>query len=277
MKKHVKSLIYIITILIFVLTIIVITPSMRSYMIMGAVSWLESFDVVGKSEGLNIQFVDPGSVQAEGLTWFQCILLFNTTGVPLSDLNISGEGTADISIYYTFGDFVQGRSTIYDINSPYISAFYGAYTVRLKHEGESFDPSLAELIESVTRYDYTNLILSQLGLENEDVYFKAETESINNYIKAFGSDGWVKIDAKIKTRAMAHKANGFKQHYLQFGKPKADKEDLDFPPMTLFGRTYAKYFKEEDIYVIFYIQAADMGLIEKTDLFLLSESMVIVK
>lgn len=70
MKKHVKSLIYIIIILIFVLTIIAITPSMRSYMIMGAVSWLESFDVVGKSEGLNIQFVDPGSVQAEGLTWF---------------------------------------------------------------------------------------------------------------------------------------------------------------------------------------------------------------
>lgn len=136
---------------------------------------------------------------------------------------------------------------------------------------------MAELIESVTRYDYTNLILSQQGLENEDVYFKAETESINNYIKAFGSDGLVKIDAKIKTRAMAHKANGFKQHYLQFGKPKADKEDLDFPPMTLFGRTYAKYFKEEDIYVIFYIQAADMGLIEKTDLFLLSESKVIVK
>ncbi len=47
--------------------------------------------------------------------------------------------------------------------------------------------------------------------------------------------------------------------------------------MTLFGRTYAKYFKEEDIYVIFYIQAADMGLIEKTDTLLLSESMVIVK
>ena len=277
MKKHIKFPIYSLTVLILIFVTIAIMPSIRSHIIMGAASWKESFNVVGKNDGLSIQFADPGSARAEGLSWFPRMLLFNATGVPLSDLYISGEGTADISIYYTYGDFVQGRSTIYDIDSPYSSAFYGAYTIRLKPVEGSVDLSLMELIESVTMYDYTNLILSQLGLNSEDLYFEAETDSISNYINAFGSDGWVKIDAKIKTRAMAHKANGFKQHYLQFGKPKTDKEDFDFPPMTLFGRTYAKCFKEKDIYVIFYIQAADEDLVNSTDRYLLSQSKVSIE
>ena len=278
MIKNNKSLIVVVFILMFTISIAFLAPSSRSHIIMSLVSWKESFHIIGRDEGLTIEFVDPGSAKENGLNWYSNMLLFNAKGISFSSIDFHGDGMLDMSIYYTFGDFEQGRSSIYDLNSPYNSAFYGAYMIKLKsdqHSNEEVD--LAELVEAVTRYDYLNLILSQLGLDNEEAYFKPEAITIKEGINKFGLDDWVKIDSRLKARAVTHIPDGFKQHYLQFGKPNTGEMDDDFPHITLFGRTYCKYFKDKDLYIIFYIQAVNEDLVDITDKYLLSQSKVSIK
>lgn len=259
-------------------SVIITTPSMRSRLVMSTATWVESFRAVGSEEGLYLELIDPSSGKLEGLAWFPKMLLFNAYGISLESLNIDTEGRADMSIFYTFGDFDGGRSLIYDLDSPYNSSFYGAYIIKLKPENHSVDVAeLNKLTEEVVRYDYTWLILTQLGLNIKEANFEPEVDGISTGVTAFGSDSWTKVDAKIKTRSVTHNLNGFKRHYLQFGSPGIDETDSEFPPIILFGRTYSKYFKNEDIYVVFYIQSADLDLLDKTDLFLLSESKVVVK
>ena len=263
---------------ISLLALILLTPSLRSHSIMGVVSRFESFDVLGKGEGLAIEFTPPGSAQEEGLDWYPRMLLFNTNDLTYSRIGLDGEGTVHMSIYYTFGDFANGSSSIFDVLSPYNSAFYGAYIIRLNPETESEEiVDLEKLTGAVTHYDYTSLILSQLGLNTHEAYFEPKVEKTSTAITAFGSDQWTQFDVNIKTRAVVHQASDFKQQYLQYGKPKALDSTEDFPPVTLYGRTYSKYFTEEDLYVIFYVQAGDKDLVEKTDEVLLSNSTVIRK
>ena len=245
---------------------------------MSLASRKEAFHVLGKDEGLAIEFVDPVSAKENGLNWYSNMLLFNARDISFSNIDLHGNGMLDMSIYYTFGDFEQGRSSIYDPNSPYNSAFYGAYIIKLKSDQYSEEEiDLADLAEAVTRYDYLSLILSQLGLNNEEAYFKPEATWIKDGISKFGIDDWVQIDSYVNTRSVTHIHDGFRRHYLQFGKPNVEETHNNFPPMTLFGRAYAKYFKEEDIYVIFYIQAASEGLVNRTDRYLLSQSKVSIE
>lgn len=271
-----RAIIALILAVVFLFALVLLIPSVRSNAIMGVVSWFEAYDVLGRDEGLAIEFTPPGSAQDEGLDWYPRMLLFNNSGLTYSGLGLDGEGTVVMSIYYTFGDFDKWSSSIYDMDSSYKSAFYGAYIVKLKpEEGSSSAPDLDKLAEAVTRYDYTSLILSQLGLDIREAYFEPEVESMQTDVAGFGSDGWTRIDANIKTRAVTHRAGDFKQHYLQFGKPGDLEGSEDFPETILYGRTYSKYFAEEDLYVVFYIQAGDSDLVEKTDELLLSNSRVI--
>ena len=209
------------------------------------------------------------------------MVLFNQSGVSFERLGLEGEGKAELSIYYTFGDLKAGHSTIYDIDSPYNSAFYGAYVIKLKPENPLENEnslenrvSINDLTEAVTRYDYTRLILAQLGLDREKAYFNPEVGETRSNLTLFDSDSWTMTDAIIQTRSVTHMADGFLLHYLQFGKPKTQHLDEAFPELTLYGRTYSKYFSEEEIYVIFYVQAPDKALLEKTDEILLSKSKV---
>lgn len=278
MIKNNKTLIVAVFILLFAISIAFLDSSSRSHIIMNLMSWKEAFHVLGKNEGLAIEFVDPGSAKENGLNWYSNMLLFNTRDISFSSIDLHGDEMLDMSIYYTFGDFEQGRSSIYDLNSPYNSAFYGAYMIKLKPGQQSEEViDLAELAEAVTRYDYLDLILSQLGLSNEDAYFEPEAIVIKEGINKFGIDDWVKIDSHLNTRAVIHIPDVFRQHYLQFGKPNAVGTNDDFPPITLFGRTYCKYFEDKDLYIIFYIQAANEDLLESTDKYLLSQSKVSTK
>jgi len=278
MIKNNKSLIVVVFILMFTISIAFLAPSIRSHIIMSLASWEESFHVLGKDEGLAIEFVDPISAKENGLNWYSNMLLFNARDISSSSIDLHGNGLLDMSIYYTFGDFEKGRSSIYDPKSPYNSAFYGAYIIKLKSDQYSEEEiDLAELAEAVTRYDYLSLILSQLGLDNEEAYFKPEAIVIKDGISKFGIDDWMQIDSYVNTRSVTHIPDGFKQHYLQLGKPKSDNENFDFPPITLFGRTYCKYFKDKDVYTIFYIQAANEDLVDITDKYLLSQSKILIK
>lgn len=278
MIKNNKSLIVVVFILMFTISIAFLAPSIRSHIIMSLVSWKESFHVIGKDEGLAIEFVDPISAKENGLNWYSNMLLFNARDISSSSIDLHGNGLLDMSIYYTFGDFEKGRSSIYDPKSPYNSAFYGAYMIKFKSDQYSKEEiDLAELAEAVTRYDYLNLILSQFGLDNEEAYFKPEAIVIKDGISKFDIDDWVQIDSYVNTRSVTHTPDGFKRHYLQFGKPNVDETHNDFPPVTIFGRTYCKYFKDKDAYIIFYIQAANEDLVDSTDKYLLSRSKVSIE
>lgn len=277
MIKNNKTIIVVVFILLFTISIAFLAPSIRSHIIMSLASWKESFHVLGKDKGLTIEFTDPGSAKENGLNWYSRMLLFNTGDIPLSSIYLNGRGILDMSIYYTFGDFEQGRSSIYHPNSPYNSSFYGAYIIKIEPDQQSNEGiDLAELAEAVTRYDYLELILVQLGLDNEEAYFEPEAIMINEGINKFGIDDWLKIDSRVNTRSVAHTQYGFKQHYLQFGKPHTAEMDDDFPPITLFGRTYCKYIEDKDFYVVFYIQAASEDLVDSTDKYLLSQCKVLI-
>ena len=263
--------------LIFFLAFVWIMPSVRSHVIMSAASWYESFRVLGRDEGLKIEFAAHMSDKDRELNWYSKMLLFNNFDVAFSRLGLEGEGSADLSIYYTFGDFNEGRSIIYNDRSPYNSSFHGAYIVKLNPDLQLMESvDLGKIAQAVTRYDYSSLILSQLGLNHEDAYFEPNIISVNSDISMFDCDGWVQIDSDIITRSVSHRTSGFKQHYVQFGSPNAIQDSEDFPEKTLYGRTYIRYFQEESLYVIFYILAGDQTLLEKTDETLLSHSRVVI-
>lgn len=273
-------------VLILVVTMMIVgfVPVLRSRVVMGMVTWVETGKVVGREEGISIQLVPPDQGEAVGLDWFSQMILFNQSGVSLSRLGLEGSGEIDLSIYYTFGDFEHGRSTIYDETSPYNSAFYGAYIIKLKPNEGTKPPSVQQMTEAVTRFDYTSLILSQLGLDIEKAYFDPQVVETRSNIKLFNTDAWTMTDAIIRTRSVMHTPASFVLHDLQFGKPKTEQSEMkiaktelletEFPEIELYGRTYATYFEEESIYVIFYVQSPSAELVEKTDLHLILKSQV---
>ena len=109
-----KRIITLVVIYIVILAFIGLMPSVRSHVIMSAASWYESFRVLGRDEGLKIEFAAHMSDKDRVLDWYSKMLLFNNFDVAFSRLGLEGEGTADLSIYYTFGDFNEGRSIIYN-------------------------------------------------------------------------------------------------------------------------------------------------------------------
>lgn len=277
----------VVLLLAIVLMIVGFVPYLRSRVVMGIVTWVESEKVVGREEGITIQLVSPDQGEAVGLDWFSQMILFNQPGVSLSRLGLEGSGEIDLSIYYTFGHFEHGRSTIYDESSPYNSAFYGAYIIKLKPDEETMAPTVQQMTEAVTRFDYTSLILSQLGLDIQKAFFDPQVVETRSNVKLFNTDAWTMTDAIIHTRSVVHTPASFVLHDLQFGKPKTKKSEMDvsemasqetdFPNIKLYGRTYAKYFEEKAIYVIFYVQSPSAELVEKTDQTLILESKLRLK
>lgn len=272
MNRQCKRILIIGIPLILLLLLVVIVPSWRSHVLMGMITKYENTKVVGKTEGITLKFESPSKGASEGLKWSSPMILFNKFDMPVERLGIPGEANVDMSIYYTFGDFERGTSTIYKEASPYNSAFYGAYVVRIN--GSIGPVDLTKLTAAITRYDYRVLILYQLGLDINNATYLTQVTEVQKDVSRFGSEGWLKVDAVINTRSVFHEARGFRQHYLQFGWPLKSQLSSDFPEMTLYGRTYAKYFSQEGIYVIFYIQAASPELLEDTDQVLLSKSKV---
>lgn len=240
---------------------------------MRVITKFESANAVGKAEGIHIAFTSPREGDLEGLKWSSPMILFNKFDMPIERLGFEGEETVDLSIYYTFGAFENGSSLIYKEDSPYNSAFYGAYMIRLDDSKGPVD--LMKLTAAITRYDYRVLILYQLGLDINEASFNALVTDVQKGVSCFGSDDWLQVDAVIETHSVSHASSGFRQHYLQFGWPMRNMSSDDFPEVTLYGRTYAKYFSDEDVYVIFYIQAATPELVDLTDQSLLSKSRLV--
>jgi len=273
--KRQRAMSFIGTMLIVITLLVMMIPSWRSHILMRAITEYESAKVVGKAEGITLEFASSHVRDFEELKWSSPMILFNKFGMPIERLGFDGEETVDLSIYYTFGAFENGSSLIYKEDSPYNSAFYGAYVIRLDDSKGTVD--LMKLTAAITRYDYHVLILYQLGLDINEADFTADVADVQKSVTRFGSDDWLQVDAMIETRSVSHVSSGFRQHYLQFGWPLQNQLLVDFPEVTLYGRTYTKYYAEEGVYVIFYVQAATPELMDFTDQELLSKSKIIME
>ena len=262
MKK--KSLIILISVLlIFALILSPLGAYGISLGAMSVYSRMEAEDSYMAQKGVQIQI-------SSGEGWYPFVMTFNAD----SGFRGFSGGQADrLTIMYNFPEFdlKRGCSRIYDDSSPYYSSFYGAYCV----EGDyGFDESGSLNVEEAGKlpeYDYTRLVLQDLGLPAERQLFDWETDEVYEDVKMAGYDGWYAVDAEILASGVLHNKKTFLRNYIQYGSPGYGTEE-DFAPVELFGRVYGKYFEELDVSIYFYVISADREVLDDCDENILQKS-----
>ena len=188
MKK--KSLIILISaLLIFAIMLSPLGAYGISLGAMSVYSRMEAEDSYMAQKGVRIQI-------PSGEGWYPFVMTFNAD----SGFRGFSGGQADrLTIMYNFPEFdlKRGCSRIYDDSSPYYSSFYGAYCV----EGDyGFDESGSLNVEEagkIPEYDYTHLVLQDLGLPVQKQLFDWQTDEVYGDVKMAGYDGWYAVDAEI--------------------------------------------------------------------------------
>lgn len=206
----------------------------------------------------------------------------------------------------------KGCSRLYDPTSSYYNAFYGAYLVTDTADlSETGDPSLADTADVsgterqegaaaggkvssrarppfgfradcsldltktglVPQYDFEQLVLRDFGLRMQDMQFDWTVREVQTVDGFLGYDGWSCVDADLTVSGAFHRANGFRQSYLQYGTPKYDAiAGGDFAPVTMYGRVYARYFAEWESSVFFYVMAPSWEVVDSCDRQILQKS-----
>ena len=206
----------------------------------------------------------------------------------------------------------KGCSRLYDPTSPYYNAFYGAYLVTDTADlSETGDPSLADTADVsgterqegaaaggkvssrarppfgfraddsldlaktglVPQYDFEQLVLRDFGLRAQDMQFDWTVREVQTVDGFLGYDGWSCVDADLTVSGAFHRANGFRQSYLQYGTPKYDAySDDPFVPVNMRGRVYARYFSEWESSVFFYVMAPSWEVVDSCDQQILQKS-----
>ncbi len=263
-KVHFRVVAFLIILAAFSVFIWVSQPATFSHLVMKVASSSAETQGVAAHSGLKIQFESPES--AKELNWFSGMCLYNEMGLTEKDLGLKGSKPFDLSIYYTFGDFKNGRSLIYDVDSEYHNAFYGAYLVK----GLGDISASHDALKAVAKFDYTQLILRGLGYSEPNIPFETVTTSTESKVTYCGFRDWTRWDATIQTLSVNHRVTSNLPHYIQFGKPNQSEQTPEFEATQIYGRMYARYFKETEVCVIYYILTPDSRLLEQTDEQLLS-------
>ncbi len=205
-----------------------------------------------------------------GEGWYPFVMTFNAGGFR----EWSGID-ADMSIMYNFGAFDAWTrtSSIYDRGSDRYSSFYGAYAVKQREGMFGFSEADMDVynVSAAVEFDYTVLVMRAFGCD--DPVFAADDFVIKKNADIAGSGGWTRIDAAITANGCAHNYKGYKQPYLQYGRPMA-KADEDFAEVDMYGRVYAKYFEEYGCTVMLYVIAPDKGVIESCDNEILKKTVI---
>lgn len=206
----------------------------------------------------------------------------------------------------------KGCSRLYDPTSPYYNAFYGAYLVTDTADvSETGDTSLTDTADIsdperqegtaaggkvsnrarppfgfhadgsldlaktglVPQYDFEQLVLRDFGLRAQDMQFDWTVREVQRVDGFLGYDGWSCVDTDLTVSGAFHRANGFRQSYLQYGTPKynAYSQD-DFTPVKMRGRVYARYFPEWESSVFFYVMAPSWEVVDNCDQQILQKS-----
>ncbi len=281
MKKKTKAII----ILLIVLALFAVSP-LAPYRVSLGVMSLYSHTEAGDSL-MAEKDIDIDIPSADG--WYPFVMTFNADSGFRNYLDGTGMGLSDggirLSIMYNFPEFdlTKGCSRLYDTDSPYYNAFYGAYCV-----SGSFGFNDKGLIDRqqaalVPEYDMTRLVLRDLGMNPADEVFEWSAQpdgvahddvtSDDMTYELAGYNGWQRVDADLTVNGAGHRPHGWLRNYIQYGSPKYDVSE-DFAPVKMKGRIYGRYFEEQDCGIFFYVLACDSRLIDDWENEIMAESTV---
>lgn len=239
-------------------------PLLRSVSVMSIYSALHENESIMKEAGFNLLI--PGGITTPQNDWYPFPMTFN-----------AGEFTdgARMSIIYNFPAFngISRSSRLFDEDSTYNSAFYGAYVIT-KDDGTPYGLTdkwvNTDEVAHAFEYDYVNLVLKSLG--NEEFHF-SPVQYETSHIDYLGYSDWIMIDAIINTNSTSHNSDGFKRSYIQYGNP-GKKASEDFPLILLLGRLYIRYFEDYNCTIAMYIMARNQEVIIGCDEDILSKSTI---
>ncbi len=245
-------------VLIFISLLIFFYP-LRSYIIMGIYSNIHKKDSIFVKYDIDVQ--TKGGVSTIKKDYYPFLMYFNDS---LGFSRYSGID-CEMTIVYNFGqfEFPNISSSIFNEESKYFATFYGAYAVKPQDIEYIFGYKDGKMnmdeIVLVPKYDLTQLVLSDLGCEN--IFFQYSIDKVTK-----NNNGFDVVDAILVTNSLAHKYDGFKRNYLQYGRPYFLIEpEQSFVKTTYYGRIYSKYINEKNITMFYYIISVDKETLEQCD------------
>lgn len=251
-----------------------------SLAVMKVYSGIHERDSVMAKAGMDIEI--PGGGETREKDWYPFVITYNPGEA--FEKYAAGRHAGDdveLSIMYNFPafDLVKGCSQLYNPSSPYYTSFYGAYAVKGK-DGDGNPYGFDEngklnlgLTAVVPEFDFKHLVLSDLGLDYEDMVFDWEIADFEEGVEYAGSGGWTMVDADLTVNGTYHHKEKFRRSYLQYGVPAdfgAGYED--FEQVSMKGRVYGKYFDDCGVGVFFYIMASDEDVLKACDEEILGKS-----
>lgn len=242
----------------------------RSYAIMYPYSFIEKRKSFIKNEGFSINI--PGGLITKERDWYPFMLYHNDS---IGFSNFMGKDLS-LTILYNFGHFypLRGYSSFFDKKSDYYSSFYGGYIVKDNNGKFAFNNGLLNLEEAsrIPEYDYKYLVLQSLGCPKDKMKFQVEVDNIFENVSYIGLDNWYRVDSIITTNGVVHESKENLKAYIQYGKPRISNVEEEFPIIELKGRTYIRYFKENNITIFLYVMAPSEDVINKCDNNILSKT-----
>ncbi|MDN5298966.1 MAG: hypothetical protein PWP51_1519 [Clostridiales bacterium] len=265
--KMMKRLIVVCLIVGVLMAIVLYFPRLRASVVMTA-SCAYEMQKAEQTMALSIPVEDADHL----LAWYPKMLVYNDRG----GYNRLNGTDAVLTIYYAFGAFngygPKAHASFYDLDSAYYASFFGGYVIGNAGGDWSNAP---DLLASVPRYDYTQLILSALGCPDEKLKFDYEVLEARDDVKIADTDHWMRYDLHIETTGVTHPQQAFLLHDLQFGpSPKGLASEAAFEPIDLYAVVYAKYFETQDTEIMLYVLTSDKMLLNQTDALLLSKTAI---
>lgn len=239
--------VYYIAILIFITILI-----LNSYYLVSLIAMSINNRVNIMRSGLKIELSDLNIAKPSG-NWYPIINVF-------VDKSFSDYIQKDVEllIYYSFGDYEKGSSTIFDPNSKYFSSFFGCYAIGQNEPGfygfESDGSLDLNAILKVPKYDYDFLVAKPLGLKTKDVITDYTIKSIDMV------DGIYYIQFTFKTNSLYHKYKSFNLNYLQYGLPYIRSGQDDFFQIDMLGKLKVTIYNE-NITLIYFLFSSDSDII----------------
>lgn len=226
------------------------------YIVSLAVMSINNRDNIKKS-GLGVELADLDIIKPSG-NWYPLINAYVDT-----TFSNHVKKDVDLLIYYSFGDYKRGSSTIFDPDSKYFSSFFGCYVIGQNDKGYygfEADGSLdLKAILQVPKYDYDFLVAEPLGLEQKDIITDYTVKSIEMV------DGKHYVEFAIETNSLYHQYKSFNPNYLQYGLPFIRNGQQDFFPIEMYGKLKIMKYNE-NITLIYYIFSQNQDIVKTWDI-----------
>lgn len=268
--SHKKRWVILTSIILLVALIIVFFYPIRSYLVMGAYSMYNNKTSVMKEQSFKLDM--PGGNSTNKKDWYPFVNIYDTSYEFSRFINHD----VSLTVLYNFGAFKGKSSSLYDEQSKYFGAFYGAYVI---HDNEEPDLTYGfndeeidfNQIVAVPQFDYQYLVIEDLGCNN--LIFDILSYDAVYDTAYIGFDDWVKIDAIMLSNSPSHSYQEKKLGYIQYGLPLTNDKP-DFFEIKLYGRMYARYFKEYKSTIVIYVMGADKEMINECDKELLQKTTI---